>query len=178
MKPAVCYYWLSKMCAAVRATLDVVPPVFDNCQALISREDETTARDAYWDVVMHEKTMTIAQQEERLATVIRLNPFIAEPHLLRAQLAFRAGDYRRSQIEARASTEKFFVMGTAWDKRIRFQTWVAQARMLLLRSNRKAAGLSSSLPLALNQPPTSGGLPIVMLDDLMDAFDSRTQPAQ
>ena len=127
MKPAVCYYWLSKICATVRATLDVVPPVFDNCQAVISREDETTARDMYWDVVMNEQTMTVAQQDEHLATVIRLNPFIAEPHLLRAQLAFRSKDYEAAKIEARIAANKFFIMGTAWDKRISFQTWVAQA---------------------------------------------------
>ena len=172
MKPEISFYWLSKICKSVREVLDVIPPVFDDCQAILSREDEISARDMYWDVVVNEETLSVAEQEERLVKAINLNPFIAEPHLFRAQIAFRAGDYELSKREAKKCIEKFFKLGTAWDKRISFQTWVASARMLLLRSNRRSNGLTS-LPYSSDQPPTSVGLPIVMLDDLMDAFHSQ-----
>ena len=50
MRPAVCLYWVSKICKRVRSLLEVevVPPIFGRCTEVISRADEERARDLYW----------------------------------------------------------------------------------------------------------------------------------
>merc|ERR1712226_1651835 len=84
MKPAVCMYWISSICEAIRDYLEVVPAMFNNCNDILSQEEETKARDLYWQVVLAEKTLSESAKLELLNDTISSNPFIAEPHVLLA----------------------------------------------------------------------------------------------
>jgi hypothetical protein len=167
-RPAVALHWISKMCRAVRKAVDVVPSAFNDCTSVISRVDETASRDAYWAAVQGEEALSTGEQERLLEHASELNPFVAEPLFLLAQIAYRTGRFQRAQEKAAAALQAWYALGSAWDKRLSFQTWVAHTRMLLLRANRRSAGLSG-LPYS-NQAPTTMGIPIAMLDDLVAGF--------
>jgi len=170
-RPEIAFYWISKMCAAIRDVVEVIPPAFDNCTRTISRSDEESARDMYWGAVLSQSdVMSDDEKIEMFQIVHHLNPFVGEPHFMLSQFAYRRNNYEIARSEAKKALEKFYALGAAWDKRMTFQAWVAHARMMLVRANRRLQGKVSSLPLSRNQPPTSGGLPIVMLADIVDAF--------
>ena len=94
------------------------------------------------------------------------NPFVGEPRLLLAQLAFRARDYAGARMHAAAALSRMYQLATAWDKRRSFANWVGYARMLHLRASRLATGLSS-LPLDYNKPRTSGGLALSPIREIV-----------
>jgi hypothetical protein len=165
-KPAVALYWISAMCRAIRTELDVIPPAFGNCTQVVGWEDEVTARDLYWETILSEDTLSVTAQADRFQKAAELNPFIAEPVAMLAQLAFRTARYGEAARHAAAALERFYALGTAWDKRTDFAAWVAFVRLLLLRSNRLAAGLES-LPVDPMMPATFGGQALVSLKQLV-----------
>jgi len=173
-RPATAFYWISKICHAVRNVLEVIPPVFNHCQSVIDRDTEITARDAYWEVVTGEETISVKEQQRLLLKATSLNPYVGEPHFMLAQLAYRQGRYSEAQDHARASLNAFYTLGTAWDKRLSYQTWVAHTQMILLRSNRRRFGLRS-LPDS-GQKVIASGSPITMLDDVMEGFYATEAP--
>ena len=173
-RPALAFYWISKICNAVRNVLEVIPPVFDHCQSIIDRDTEMAARDAYWAVVLGEDTIPVEEQQRLLLLAASLNPFVGEPHFMLAQIAYRQGRFFEAQDHAQAALNAWYKLGTAWDKRLSFQTWVAHTQMILLRSNRRQYGLRS-LPKS-QQNPVSTGSPITMLDDVVEGFYSTEAP--
>lgn len=171
-RPSIAFYWITKVCRAIRSVIHPVPNAFNKCTEVISRENEILARDSYWMAVQAEEDPgSSIDQVALLETVCDLNPFVGEPHFLLSQLAYREGDFHRSSVQARIALQKMFALGTAWDKRMSFQSWVAHTRMYLMRANRRVQGLNS-LPTSPDQPPTSGGLPMVMLEDLIKEFNN------
>jgi hypothetical protein len=147
-RPAVGFYWFSAVCHAIKDHLEVIPPIFNHCTEVLSVERETEARDAYWNVVMHEASLTADEQIALLYTSIRQNPYISEPHVMLSQLYYRQGEFYRAAIEARSALEKFYVLASAWDKRRSYDHWVGLSRILLLRANRKLEEKSCHLPCA------------------------------
>ena len=165
-RPAVALYWLSALCRAVRHHLEVVPPVFDGCTSVLAREDEEAAVTSYWTVVLQESSLSPARQTEMLEVAAARNPFVGEPHVLLAQLAYRAGDYARARAQAGHALAKMYALCTQWDKRRSYANWVAYTRMLHLRASRKLEGLAS-WPLGTNTPPSHSGMPLASIRDIV-----------
>jgi hypothetical protein len=130
-RPAVALYWITAICAAIRDVVDVIPTAFDHCTATVSYDAEVQARDKYWSVVAAdddegavvtddgegETKLAVSEQVQLLTEAVQLNPIIAEPHVLLAQLAFRVGNYTTAAIQAKVALQKFYSLATAWDKR-------------------------------------------------------------
>ena len=152
-KPAVGFYWFSAVCNAIKDHLEVIPPIFNHCTEVLSVQDETEARDAYWNVVQHEKSLTEDEQTVLLYKSIQYNPYISEPHIMLSQIFFRQGHYYRAAVEARAALEKLYILASAWDKRRSYEYWVGFSRMLLLRANRKLEETPCHLPFADKDDP-------------------------
>lgn len=139
-RPAIGFYWFSSVCNAIRDYLEVIPTVFNHCQDVVYVEEEEEARDLYWKVTTNEESLSEEEQIELLNTSVRLNDFIAEPHVLLAQIYFRQERYESAAREANAALVKFYALATNWDKRRSFNHWVGFARALLLRANRMIEG--------------------------------------
>jgi len=110
-----------------------LPPVFARCTATLEREAESEARDLYWEVVTD-----IALQDDdpaRAETLLRraseLNPFVAEPHVLRAQLCVTQQRWDEAEAAALAALGLQAAWATGWDKRLPWEAWVAWTRVLL-----------------------------------------------
>merc|ERR1711920_208195 len=97
---------------AISCHLDVIPPIFNKCTKTISYEDEETARDQYWKVLVDEAKLDIEEQITLLQNCISLNPFVGEPHALLAQLYFRKGDFNLAAVEAAKALEKMYELAT------------------------------------------------------------------
>jgi hypothetical protein len=118
-----------------------VPPVFDSCSQIISPQQEIAARDLYWEVTCRggappntkEADMLLAKLQE----AIKLNPFIAEPHILSAQLLSDKGDFHNALLSAEVGLKLLCAWGTPWDKRMGWAAWVAWSRMLAQRAESK-----------------------------------------
>eukprot|EP00039_Didymoeca_costata_P015962 m.278648 g.278648 ORF g.278648 m.278648 type:complete len:430 (-) comp16316_c1_seq9:66-1355(-) len=174
-RPEICMYWISAICNAAKIHMDIVPPVFDKCETVIRFEDEVTARDLYWKVVLMDKDTTLdtelkeQEQIDMLLSAVQHNPFIAEPHIQLSQIYFRQKHYSIAYEHACKAIDKLQTLATAWDKRLSFRAWLSYARMMAMRSKRREEGKDTSLPTTGNGiPPTSGGLPLVAIADLVD----------
>mmetsp|Transcript_24943 Transcript_24943/g.63309 ORF Transcript_24943/g.63309 Transcript_24943/m.63309 type:complete len:391 (-) Transcript_24943:66-1238(-) len=155
-KPAIAMHWLSSICNAIAPHLEVIPPVFHGCSTVLSRADETAARDAYWRAVLNEAALEPQEMEALLTFAAKTNPFIAEPLALLAQLSFRRGDYAAAAAYAADALARFYPLATAWDKRRSFAQWVGFARMLHLRALRLLQGLPSLPAASTTQVSASG----------------------
>jgi hypothetical protein len=117
---------------AARCGVEPLPPVFARCTVELAREAEREARDLYWQVVCDPEVQDApARAEDRLRRAVACNPFVAEPHVLLAQLHLSAGRWDAALAEARAALALLAEWGTAWDKRVGWDAWVAWSRVLL-----------------------------------------------
>jgi hypothetical protein len=116
---------------AARCGVTPLPPVFEGCTVEMSREAEVTARDLYWRVTCDiEMQADTARAERALREAIAANPFVAEPHVLLAQLLVTRGDWDTAEHEASAALDVLVQWGTPWDKRLSWDAWVAWSRVL------------------------------------------------
>ena len=162
-KPEIALYWISRVCRGIAPYLTHVPPIFNNCTQEIDINDEIKARDIYWKVVTHEY-LDYSQKYQLLTDCVQLNPWIAEPHVLLAQLHYQQLKFKESRQESTIALEIFFCFATCWDKRIPFRQWVGFTRVLNLRAKRKING-EPSLPFNNNEKNFYTG-PLVSLKDL------------
>jgi len=116
--------------------------------------------------VLRESELTVQAQLSMLDEATTRNPFVGEPWLHIAQLQYRLGKYRMAIHACNQALERIYAMATAWDKRRSYASWVGFARLLHVRASRSARGLST-LPYSENMPPTSGGLPLVAIEDVL-----------
>eukprot|EP00545_Synedropsis_sp_CCMP1620_P002847 CAMPEP_0119004998 /NCGR_PEP_ID=MMETSP1176-20130426/1471_1 /TAXON_ID=265551 /ORGANISM="Synedropsis recta cf, Strain CCMP1620" /LENGTH=482 /DNA_ID=CAMNT_0006956761 /DNA_START=230 /DNA_END=1678 /DNA_ORIENTATION=- len=178
-KPAVGFYWFSAVCHTVKEWLQVVPPIFNDCTTIMSIEDETKGRDAYWNVVQHEKSLSEDEQVVLLTDAIKYNPFVAEPHIMLSQIFYRQDHYYQAAVEARAALEKLYVLASAWDKRRAFEYWVGFSRILLLKANRKLEENPCILPCSAdaNDPLYINyqGLKLTPLRDMVQEMKDREE---
>ena len=113
-----------------------LPPVFDNCTKILSREDEIMARDLYWGVV----TGQITSSEDMLETLkeaIKCNPWAFEPYVILAQKYLHGNNFDAALQTAEIALDLQLQWGTAWDKRLSFAAWVAWTRVLHQRAEAK-----------------------------------------
>ena len=113
-----------------------LPPVFDNCSKVLTRDDEMKARDLYWTVVMGEIKLSndiIATLE----TAVTFNPWAFEPYVLLAQKYLHENNFNAALGAAERALELQLQWGTAWDKRLSFAAWVAWTRVMYQRAEAK-----------------------------------------
>jgi tetratricopeptide (TPR) repeat protein len=71
---------------------------------------------------------------QRLLQALELNPHLAEPHTLLAQLYLVKSDFERAGKAAERALELFVQWGTNWDKRVSYEAWIAWTRVLALHA--------------------------------------------
>ena len=152
----------SKLAFALRASGIVsdeaaLPPIFHRCNTVLDPKDEIAARDAYWRAITAGGLTPVAAvasdggegggesggesrvawQMRSLALASAHNPFVAEPHVVRAQCLLQLGEWEEAEAEARVGVSLLCDWGTQWDKRMPFNAWVAWARCLALQASCK-----------------------------------------
>jgi len=116
---------------AARCGAAPLPPVFAGCTAVLRRDPEREARDLCWQVVSDpELQEEPGRAEELLSRAVERNPFVAEPHVLLAQLHVGRGRWDDALREARAALALLAQWATTWDKRLSWEAWIAWARVL------------------------------------------------
>lgn len=173
---------LAKRCALALPYLDVAPPIFDNCTAELDDDSARQARELYWTVVAGDD-MEPLQRLSYLEASAGMNPYLAEPRVLLAQLRFAHGDPAGAAEQADEALRIFYTWGTCWDKRIPFPQWVAFTRLLLRRAQRRLEGAMPSLDLPLTSAGrvslgTIFGTSANVLEDRQRAADLNTEPAE
>ena len=133
VEPDVSLYWAAAACKAVRGYLEVIPPIFDDCTAVIRYEDEEAARDLYWRVVQDE-ALSGQTAVVMLEAAIALLPFVGETHILLAQIHFRAHRFAKARDHAATALARLYAFGGTWDKRLTYEAWIGFARLLYVRS--------------------------------------------
>ena len=143
-RPGLWMSYASQLCKVVKtfqnttssATLDrntIVPPIFDYCSEILTRENEMMAIDLYWEVI---NSGPISSEEviEKLESAAALNPWFFESQVLLAQKYLHMND----NVKAKVATERALGLqrdwGTSYDKRMSFPAWVAWTRVLYARA--------------------------------------------
>ena len=79
---------------------------------------------------VREPDQVIATLQER----IRYNPWAFEPLVCLSQKLLHKGDYDAAKIATEKALELQMQWGTAWDKRLSFQAWVAWTHVMHQRA--------------------------------------------
>ncbi|KNA06461.1 hypothetical protein SOVF_180820 [Spinacia oleracea] len=112
----------------------IVPPVFENCTAVLNSEDQIEARDLYWEAVCEYEKIGLEKAEEFLLKSIEKNPFVGEPHVVLSQLYLGKERFEEAEREAERGLVLLLEWGSPWDKRMSWEGWIAWARVLLMKS--------------------------------------------
>lgn len=116
---------------AAACGIEPLPPVFESCTAQIARESEAEARDLYWEAITDAALQDDAEHAARaFGEAAQRNPFVAEPHVLLAQLHLNARRWDDALAEARRALDLLAQWATPWDKRLSWEAWVAWTRVL------------------------------------------------
>ena len=113
-----------------------IPPVFDHCSKILSRENEAKARDLYWSVVM--EVVSSDQVIETLQEASKLNPWFYESYVMLAQKYLHQNENEKAKEAAEKALSLQMMWGTAYDKRMSFPAWVAWTKVLHQRANDRA----------------------------------------
>uniref|UniRef100_A0A7S3NN65 DUF6817 domain-containing protein n=1 Tax=Aureoumbra lagunensis TaxID=44058 RepID=A0A7S3NN65_9STRA len=116
----------------------LLPPVFNKCTTIMDPQDEKNARDLYVHVIFKDgHTLQAPGQNEidMLTKASTLNPFIAEPHLTRAQILLQMARYDEARIAAQTGLDILCQWATPWDKRMPFHAWLNWTRCLIFQAN-------------------------------------------
>ncbi|XP_078442105.1 E3 ubiquitin-protein ligase [Wolffia australiana] len=115
-----------------------IPPVFEGCRRVVKPEEEGAAVELYWAAVSGGEAA-----EERLRECVEKNPFVGEPRLVLAQVYL--GDERFEEAAAAAAEGLRLLLGwgSAWDKRMSWEGWVAWGRVLLMSARDRSWPRSS-----------------------------------
>ena len=167
-KPGLGLAWFSEMLQLAAPHLQNAPPIFNDCTTILRDEDESYARDCYWDVVQREESLAPDEQQHRLREAICANPFIAEPHVLLAQLLLMDGCWEEAAHHSATALEILYCWGTCWDKRMGWAQWIGFTRMLHLQASR---GANHQPKLPWKQLGDNDEVQLVFLQDLVDGFD-------
>ncbi|HZO77347.1 MAG TPA: aspartyl/asparaginyl beta-hydroxylase domain-containing protein [Solirubrobacteraceae bacterium] len=123
--------WLTRVREWAELLIDseaVVLPEFIARLAGFSEADERLARRAYRDSVA--SATSAERRTDRLALAASVCPVIAEPCVWQSYLAHRRRDANSATRWARCGVERLVGLGTAWDKRLRFEQWRELAETL------------------------------------------------
>ena len=102
-----------------RASQLPIPPVFNHCKEVLGEAQQQQARDLYWKAVSSPELQGPQHAQQVLGLyeqAVELNPYMAEPHLMLAQLHVQAGRWEAAEAEARRALLLFLQWGTPYDK--------------------------------------------------------------
>ncbi|XP_047967142.1 uncharacterized protein LOC125211410 [Salvia hispanica] len=116
----------------------VVPPVFDNCRKVVDPEEQIAARDLYWKAVCDAAEIGVERAEEMLVESVARNPFVAEAHVVLAQIYLGKGEFEAAEAEAEKGLRLLLEWGSPRDKRMTWQAWVSWGRVLLMKAKEKS----------------------------------------
>lgn len=136
MAPTLRMSMVSKLAKAARmsgALKGRLPPVFNDCDTVLSEEDERKAVDMYFSA-MDTRGEGTGTTEDALSAASRHNPFVGEPHIARAQLLCARGEWTQARDAAAKGLAILEANATAWDKRMSFKAWVCWARVIGLQA--------------------------------------------
>jgi hypothetical protein len=122
---------LSRLARHMPALGAPVPPIFGDCRAPLTADDEAAATELYWQVACTAEPPPADTARDMLKRAIRHNPHVAEPRLALAQMLLMQGALAEAESQARQGLDLLCGWGTPWDKRIPWAGWVAWARLLL-----------------------------------------------
>jgi len=109
-----------------------MPTVFDGCQHELSETNEAAACALYWSVIQQNQPLvSSATTILTLEQATKLNPWVAEPYLLLAQLYLTEKAYDKAQQAAASGVHLLCCWGNTWDKRVGWDAWVSWGRILL-----------------------------------------------
>ncbi len=130
LAPRVWLSTYSRLLRLARDAVDPVPPVFRRCTAQVRLEDERRARALY----LKGSAQLVSEPRlahECLSECHRLNPWVAEPLVLLAQLDLASGRHTEACREAEEALRLLREWATAWDKRRSWDEWLSAAQELL-----------------------------------------------
>ncbi|CAN6549895.1 unnamed protein product [Malus baccata var. baccata] len=121
----------------------VVPPVFDKCTRVLDAEEQLAARELYWEAVcdVSQKQGKKGEEdraEELLLRCVEKNPFIGEPHVVLGQVYLTGARFEEAEREAERGLTLMLEWGSAWDKRMTWEGWIAWARVLLMKAKERS----------------------------------------
>ena len=109
-----------------------MPPVFADCTQPLAAADEAAATSLYWSVIQQDQPLVdLDVATAVLESAVRHNPWVGEPQMVLAQLYLSAGRKDDAQAAAASALQLFSAWGSAWDKRVQWDAWVAWTRVLL-----------------------------------------------
>jgi len=137
-RPGLWMSYVSQLCAVAKtfradAELSIgVPPVFNDCSEVLTRENEAKAIDLYWAVI----TDAVPSNDviDTLEEATRLNPWFFESYVLLAQKYLHMNDNLKAKEASERALDLQLIWGTAYDKRMSFPAWVAWTRVLHARA--------------------------------------------
>ncbi|XP_057963375.1 uncharacterized protein LOC131154555 [Malania oleifera] len=116
----------------------VIPPVFEDCTRVLNAEEQIAARDLYWKGVCEGTERGLEMAEAWLVESVEKNPFVGEPHVVLGQIYLGKGRYEEAEREAEEGLRLMLEWGSAWDKRMPWEGWIAWARVLLMKAKEKS----------------------------------------
>lgn len=114
-----------------------LPAIFNNCTVILPVVDQKRSRDQYWEAVHFEqRDRIVGTAVPLLKNVCKINPFVAEPHLVLAQIYCTEGEFELAEAEATEGVRLLLDWATNWDKRMTWEGWLSFGRVL--RENAEA----------------------------------------
>ncbi|KAL3687749.1 hypothetical protein R1sor_014058 [Riccia sorocarpa] len=114
-----------------------VPSILDNCSVIVSSTDQIEALELYWQAFPMDadgKPKSAEIVEPLLRKAFQKNPYLAEPHIVLAQVLLGEGKYEEAEKEATEGLKLLLEWGTHWDKRMSWEGWISWVRVLLLNA--------------------------------------------
>lgn len=115
-----------------------LPPVFNNCTAVLDAGDQIIARDLYWEAVCDVPSKGLERAEELLVGSIKKNPFVGEPYVVLSQVYLTNGRFEEAERHAERGLTLLLEWGCPWDKRTSWEGWIAWSRVLLMKAKEKS----------------------------------------
>jgi len=86
----------------------------------------------------------IWHSEKLLKQVITLNPFVGEPHVILSQIYIQKKEFQKAAEHSQEGLKLLQIWGSAWDKRISWEGWIAWCKVIIMNTKNKTWPTSSS----------------------------------
>ncbi|KAG0585692.1 hypothetical protein M758_2G029600 [Ceratodon purpureus] len=115
-----------------------VPAIFNNCTEILPAVDQNRSREQYWEAMHFEqRDRIVATAVPLLKSACKINPFVAEPHLVLAQIYCMEGKFELAEAEATEGVRLLLDWATNWDKRMTWEGWLSFGRVLRENAHEK-----------------------------------------
>ena len=115
-----------------------LPAIFNNCTAILSAVDQIRSRDQYWEAIhIEQRDRIVNTAMPLLKDACKINPFVAEPHLVLAQIYLTEGEYELAEAEATEGVRLLLDWATNWDKRMTWGGWLSFGRVMRENAHEK-----------------------------------------